>query len=116
MQCRFVVLSLQEARDTVDLALNRTVEGLFASHQHTNRTPAQLLRIFRYPSGSRRELARAGEIYQRTLELVEAKVREGRLRVDVLAVLGAALGGIGAQVAARARLEELRLPKRFAQQ
>ena len=71
------MLSLQEARDTVDLALNRTVEGLFASHQHTNRTPAQLLRIFRYPSGSRRELARAGEIYQRTLELVEAKVREG---------------------------------------
>ena len=48
--------------------------------------------------------------------MVEAKVREGRLRVDVLAVLGAALGGIGAQVAARARLEELRLPKRFAQQ
>ena len=30
--------------------------------------------IFRYPAGTAREAARAGEIYQRTLELVEEKV------------------------------------------
>ena len=42
-----------------------------------DRTPGELLNIFRYPSATERELARAGEIYIRTLELVEAKVREG---------------------------------------
>ena len=73
---RFVVVSLEEARTTVDRALNRTVEVLFEAHRHTARTPSQLLNIFRYPSAGERELARAGEIYQRTLELVEAKVRE----------------------------------------
>ena len=30
--------------------INRTVEELFASHRHTERTPSQLLSIFRYPS------------------------------------------------------------------
>ena len=71
-----MVVSLEEARTTVDRALNRTVEVLFEAHRHTARTPPQLLNIFRYPSAGERELARAGEIYQRTLELVEAKVRE----------------------------------------
>lgn len=74
---RFVGISIQEARLTVDRALNSTVELLFHHHQHTNRTPSQLLNIFRFPSGSERELARAGEIYHRTLELVEAKIKEG---------------------------------------
>ena len=43
---------------------------LFRHGEHTARTPAQLLNIFRYPSSNERELARAGEIYLRTLELV----------------------------------------------
>ena len=34
----------------VKVMINRTVEELFASHRHTERTPSQLLSIFRYPS------------------------------------------------------------------
>ena len=73
----FVVVSIQEAQETVDRALNHTVNLLFQHSSHTNKTPSELLNIFRYPSESDRELARAGEIYQRTLEIVEAKVKEG---------------------------------------
>jgi len=74
----FVLAAIEEARQTVDKALNHTVEILFKYQQHTARTPHQLLNIFRFPSGSDRELARAGEIYHRTLDLVEDKVREGK--------------------------------------
>jgi hypothetical protein len=38
----FVVVSLEEARRTVDRALNRTVEELFRAGQHTARSPAQV--------------------------------------------------------------------------
>ena len=72
-----VLRAIAEAQRTVDRALNHTVSVLFEVGQHTDRTPGELLNIFRYPSASERELARAGEIYIRTLELVEAKVREG---------------------------------------
>ena len=74
---RHVAAAIEEARRTVDSALNHTVSQLFEHRRHTNTTPAELLNIFRYPSASERELARAGEIYLRTLELVEAKVAEG---------------------------------------
>jgi len=74
---QFVLISLEEARRTVDRALNHTVELLFQHQQHTDRTPHQLLGLFRYPSETERELARAGEIYHRTLDLVEAKVAQG---------------------------------------
>ena len=62
---QFVSGAVTEARRTVDRALNHTVNILFANRRHTERTPAELLNIFRYPSSSERELARAGEIYLR---------------------------------------------------
>ena len=74
---QFVARAVIEAQRTVDRALNHTVNILFKNQRHTNRTPAELLNIFRFPSESERELARAGEIYLRTLELVQAKVQEG---------------------------------------
>lgn len=74
---QFVARAVAEAQRTVDRALNHTVNILFQNQRHTNRTPAELLNIFRFPSESERELARAGEIYLRTLELVQAKVQEG---------------------------------------
>ena len=62
---QFVSGAVAEARRTVDRALNHTVSLLFENRRHTERTPAELLTIFRYPSSSERELARAGEIYLR---------------------------------------------------
>ena len=44
---QFVVISIQEAQKTVDRALNHTVNLLFQHSQHTNRTPSELLNIFR---------------------------------------------------------------------
>ena len=62
---QYVAAAVTEARRTVDRALNHTVNILFENRRHTERTPAELLNIFRYPSFSERELARAGEIYLR---------------------------------------------------
>ena len=62
---QFVSGAVAEARRTVDRALNHTVSLLFENRRHTERTPAELLNIFRYPSSSERELGRAGEIYLR---------------------------------------------------
>ena len=56
--------------DICNISTLLQVALLFRHGEHTARTPAQLLNIFRYPSSSERELARAGEIYLRTLELV----------------------------------------------
>ena len=62
---QYVARAVLEAQRTVDRALNHTVSLLFENKRHTERTPAELLNIFRYPSSSERELARAGEIYLR---------------------------------------------------
>lgn len=70
----------------MDKALQSTVEALFERPQGqddstvanvTAQSPWDLLRVFRYPPSNQREVARAAEIYERTLELVAQKVREG---------------------------------------
>ena len=72
----FVVVALEEATLEVDKAIKSTVDNLFSgSRSITNSTPAELLRLFRYPPESQRGLARSAEIYERTLELVAEKVR-----------------------------------------
>ena len=72
----FVVVALEEATLEVDKAIKSTVDNLFSgSRSITNSTPAELLRLFRYPPESQRGLARSAEIYERTLQLVAEKVR-----------------------------------------
>ena len=71
----FVLVSLEEATAEVDKAVNQTIDRLFSQNANAT-TPAELLRLFRYPAHSERGLARAAEIFQRTLELVAAKVRD----------------------------------------
>ena len=74
----FVVVALEEATIEVDKAIKSTVDNLFSGSPKsiTNSTPAELLRLFRYPPENQRGLARSAEIYERTLELVAEKVRE----------------------------------------
>ena len=71
---QFVLVSLEQAQRDVDQAINQTVSRLFDGNGST--TPAELLRLFRYPAHSERGVARAAEIFQRTLELVAAKVKD----------------------------------------
>jgi len=42
------------------------------------------LRLFRYPAESELGVARAAEIYQRTLELVEAKAKEAGFKAKLV--------------------------------
>ena len=74
----FVLVSLEEAFDDVDKALNSTIASLFSETGNLTsiRSTGELLRIFRYPPESQRGLARAAEIFERTLDLVAEKVKE----------------------------------------
>lgn len=71
----YVLVALEEAKTDIDKALNSTIDRLFSGNVSiSNSTPGQLLRVFRYPPENQRAMARAAEIYQRTLELVAQKV------------------------------------------
>ena len=73
----FIFVALEEASSSVDRALEQTVEKLLSVKSAVNATPSELMRIFRYPPGNQREVARAVEVYERTLELVARNVRQG---------------------------------------
>ncbi|XP_027696149.1 peroxidasin homolog isoform X2 [Vombatus ursinus] len=76
----FVATSIVEAIATVDRAINSTRTHLFDSHP---RSPNDLLALFRYPRDPYTvEQARAGEIFERTLQLIQEHVQHG-LMVDL---------------------------------
>ncbi|XP_023381728.1 peroxidasin homolog [Pteropus vampyrus] len=76
----FVATSIVEAIATVDRAINSTRTHLFDSRP---RSPNDLLALFRYPRDPYTvEQARAGEIFERTLQLIQEHVRNG-LMVDL---------------------------------
>ncbi|XP_026871157.2 peroxidasin [Electrophorus electricus] len=75
----FVSTSLQEAIHSVDSAIDSTRRRLFSG---SPRTPAELLALFRYPRDPYTvEQARAGEIFEQTLLLIQGHVNQG-LMVD----------------------------------
>ncbi|XP_073530329.1 peroxidasin homolog isoform X1 [Phyllobates terribilis] len=76
----FVTVSINEAIATVDRAINSTRSHLFDSRP---RSPNDLLALFRYPRDPYTvEQARAGEIFERTLQLIQDHVQNG-LMVDL---------------------------------
>ncbi|XP_044118085.1 peroxidasin homolog isoform X2 [Neovison vison] len=76
----FVATSIVEAIATVDRAINSTRTHLFDSRP---RSPNDLLALFRYPRDPYTVgQARAGEIFERTLQLIQEHVRHG-LMVDL---------------------------------
>uniref|UniRef100_A0A452IFZ4 Uncharacterized protein n=1 Tax=Gopherus agassizii TaxID=38772 RepID=A0A452IFZ4_9SAUR len=76
----FVATSIVEAIATVDRAINSTRTHLFDSRP---RSPNDLLALFRYPRDPYTvEQARAGEIFERTLQLIQDHVQDG-LMVDL---------------------------------
>ncbi|XP_053236757.1 peroxidasin homolog isoform X1 [Podarcis raffonei] len=77
---QFVASSIVEAIATVDRAINSTRTHLFDSRP---RSPNDLLALFRYPRDPYTvEQARAGEIFERTLQLIQEHVQDG-LMVDL---------------------------------
>lgn len=72
----YVLVALEQASTDVSKALNATVQSLFDPNSGKNATPMELLRVFRYPASNEREVARAAEIYERTLELVANHVKD----------------------------------------
>ncbi|XP_070589034.1 peroxidasin homolog isoform X2 [Erythrolamprus reginae] len=73
----FVASSIVEAIATVDRAINSTRTHLFDSRP---RSPNDLLALFRYPRDPYTiEQARAGEIFERTLQLIQEHVQDGLL-------------------------------------
>ncbi|KAI8116975.1 Peroxidasin [Lucilia cuprina] len=81
---RYVRIAFEEAAKEIDLAINNTVDMLFTNRNRTRpngeRAPpnyGDLLRVFRFPTGEARQLARAAEIYERTLVNIRKHVLKG---------------------------------------
>ncbi|XP_068678168.1 peroxidasin-like isoform X1 [Montipora foliosa] len=66
--------SLAEAKNNVETALNASIQQLFSSKKP--RKPSDLLALFRFPSPAAREIARAAEIFERTIQLVHEHVKK----------------------------------------
>ena len=73
-----VVLSaVEEARRSVDRAVNETIASLFSRDRTSRLTHSQLVRYNRFPSASARDVARAAEVYERALAVVRRHVENG---------------------------------------
>lgn len=72
---RFVTVSLEEARASVDRALNDTIKNIYSRDRPF--TPAEILRLFRFPGPSAQQIARSAEIYERTLLIIKRHVESG---------------------------------------
>lgn len=76
---RFVKIAFAEATREVNAAINQTVAELFSTDNNTVKAKhhGDLFRIVRFPTGPARELARAAEIYERTLVNIRKHVESG---------------------------------------
>ncbi|KAL5280951.1 PXDN family protein [Megaselia abdita] len=78
---RYVKIAFAEASKEIDLAINNTIDTLFSKKENpknqTRPNYGDLLRVFRFPTGEARQLARAAEIYERTLVNIRKHVRKG---------------------------------------
>lgn len=72
---KFVKIAFVEASEEVDKAINRTIDSLF--NKKGNYTSSELFRLIRYPNAPARELARAAEVYERTLVNIRKHVERG---------------------------------------
>lgn len=77
---QYVKLAFAEASEEVDRAINRTIENVIKNKD--TRNPGELFRIVRYPDAPARELARAAEIYERTLTNIRKYVENGNLTLN----------------------------------
>lgn len=64
---RYVRVAYAEASQEIDKAINQTVASLFGNNSGKSFHHSEFFKVFRYPNAPTRELARAAEIYERTL-------------------------------------------------
>lgn len=69
--------AVEEARRSVDRAVNDTIAALFSRDRSTRLTHAELIRLNRYPNPTAREIARAAEVYDRALSVIRRRVENG---------------------------------------
>jgi peroxidase len=75
---RFVHVAFQEASKAVDRAVNDTLTKLFARDRGAkNSSPNELFRLLRFPNAAARSVARAADIYERTLINIRKHVEAG---------------------------------------
>ncbi|VDP10005.1 unnamed protein product [Soboliphyme baturini] len=75
----FIHSAVRQATQNVDRAINFTQEQLYSDKP---KTPAELMALFKYPGPQAIQFARARDIYDETLSLVQAHVVRG-LRFNV---------------------------------
>ncbi|XP_022121552.2 peroxidasin [Pieris rapae] len=71
----YVNIALTEATRDVDQAIARTIEQMFTNRSGTS--VHDLYRVARFPNAPAREVARAAEIYERTLDKVRDYIQGG---------------------------------------
>ncbi|KAK7077517.1 hypothetical protein SK128_025715 [Halocaridina rubra] len=71
--------SFNEAHEQIDRAVNDTISQLFLRDRGSSPNPHELLRIFRFPSGEGREIARAAEKIEQTLKIVMRHIESGMI-------------------------------------
>lgn len=73
----FLQRSFEEADQQVDRAVNDTISHLFQRERTHIPNPHELLRIFRFPTSEGREIARAAEKIEQTLNIVRTHIESG---------------------------------------
>ncbi|GLH03915.1 Peroxidasin, partial [Gryllus bimaculatus] len=75
---RFVQQAFQEASRAIDRAVNDTLTRLFSQDRAAKpASPNELFRLLRFPNQEARDLARAADIYERTLVNIRKHVEAG---------------------------------------
>ncbi|XP_066250730.1 peroxidasin [Euwallacea similis] len=75
---KFIKIAFAEASREIDKAINNTIENFL---HNKNPSASELFRIIRYPNAPARELARAAEVYERTL--VNIRKHIGKIRLSM---------------------------------
>lgn len=77
----YIVQAYNEAKLEIDRAINATINHLFSPKQ-TDKSPAFLMKFFRYPDEVSRNIVKPADIYARTLANVRRHVASG-LRLNL---------------------------------
>lgn len=72
-----VRVAFADASREVDTAINQTIAYLFSPNPDRPKHHGDLFKMIRYPNGNARELARAAEIYERTLFTLRKRIDGG---------------------------------------
>ena len=75
--------AIEEAIRNIDAAINETTRDLH--DRKKPRTPHDLLTLFRFPSMEAMSIARAAEVFERTLELIHRYIEAG-MRVNLTGI------------------------------